>query len=139
MLVLLTILCTCIHPQLHALAQFPVTLSPSSSNLHSVSSLLVQQLLHQFSRAFLASPSDPMTSSRHHPGGLDQISLKEFLREDVTVFLLLSIHTINQQVRLGRKSCVGLLHCNGLVLQVGNVYYIHVVYRMVETKSHTCA
>ena len=100
--------CSCVYPQLHILTQSlaTVTLSPPlSSNLHSVSSLLVQQLLHQFSRAFLASPSEPMTSSRHHPGGLDQVSLQEFLREDVIVFLLLSIHTISQQVRPGRK-CV---------------------------------
>ncbi|CAI8030832.1 hypothetical protein GBAR_LOCUS17486 [Geodia barretti] len=76
-----------------------------SSNPHSVSSLLVQKLLHQFQRAFLATPSSDQltTSSRHHPPGVaggvvDQVSLREFLQEETILFLLLSIHTISRQV-----------------------------------------
>ena len=100
----------CIYIYVSVYHAFFQLLPPSilSSNPHSVSSLLVQRLLHQFSRAFLVTPPDPtMSSSRHPPSpqpGMEQVSLKEFLQEEMTVLLLLSIQTISRQVRVSEVS-----------------------------------
>ena len=93
-----------------------------SSNPHSVSSLLVQQLLHHFSLTFLTTPTDtPMTSSRHHPSvqpGVDQVSLKEFLQDEMTVFLLLSIQTISMQVSYIQSGRGREIHVQSLYMYI---------------------
>ena len=88
------------------------------SNPHSVSSLLVQQLLHQFKRAFLATPSSDQAvmSSRHHPPGQDQVSLREFLQEEMTVYLLLSIQTISKQVSVRSKHLLMCIQCYTVIV-----------------------
>ena len=64
---------------------------PPPSDLHSITSLLVQALLSQFSEAFVDTGPSPRVK--------ESSSLKEFLTEDYTVLLLLSIQITSHQVR----------------------------------------
>ena len=80
-------------------SSLPPSLPPSCSNPHSVSSLLVQQLLHQFSQSFLATPPDSISAPRQGSSS-EQISLREFLCTEVNFYLLLSVQIISKQVCL---------------------------------------
>ena len=81
------------------------------SDPHSVTSLLVQQLLSQFSTAFLAdnrsstaTTADVSITSSIGGGGVREStsphhSLKEFLCQDTPLLLMLAIQLVGQKVR----------------------------------------
>ena len=94
------------------LIQYPLSLSLSLSHSdpHSVTSLLVQQLLSQFSTAFLVNNGSSATttadvsinSSTGGGGGREASSphhsLKEFLCQDTPLLLMLAIQLVGQKV-----------------------------------------
>ena len=83
----------------------------SHSDPHSVASLLVQQLLSQFSTAFLANNGSTTATAAASEaslndggGGMErgdpQHSLKEFLCQDHPLLLMLAIQLVGQKVSL---------------------------------------
>ena len=79
------------------------------SDPQSVASLLVQQLLSQFSKTFLANNGSSTVSTDASLGGVGgerkescapHRSVKEFLCQDTTLLLMLAIQLVGQKVRV---------------------------------------
>ncbi len=86
---------------------------PPASDLHSITSLLVQALLSQFSEAFVDTGPSPRVK--------ESSSLREFLTEDYTVLLLLSIQITSHQVR---TVCTSSLTSVWFVANSGHPYNV---------------